>query len=266
MYKEHPVFKKPDNENVKVWRYMDFAKFVSLLERKALFFTRIDRLEDKFEGSFSKPLLDSSGSNEAVKGFTEEQLEQWLEQKRRQDSKFNKLLRRWTVVNCWCMSECESAAMWKLYLKSEEGVAIQSTFRRLADCFNDYKENDVWIGVLNYIDYGKDVIPVGNSLYPFIYKRKSFEHEKEIRAVISKAPFTGLYAGTGDVNEIYDEFNVFAVGFEVPVDLEILVEKVYVSPTSEKWFEELVRSAVKKYGLNKTVIKSSLADNSNNLG
>lgn len=54
MYKEHPVFEKPENENAKIWRYIDFTKFVSLLDKSALFFTRADRLGDPFEGSYSR--------------------------------------------------------------------------------------------------------------------------------------------------------------------------------------------------------------------
>ena len=36
-----------------LWRYMSFAKFVALLDRESLFFSRADRLEDNFEGSLS---------------------------------------------------------------------------------------------------------------------------------------------------------------------------------------------------------------------
>jgi len=38
------------------------------------------------------------------------------------------------------------------------------------------------------------------------------------------------------------------------------VEKVYVSPTAEKWFEELVVSVMNKYSFDKPVTKSSLAE------
>ena len=38
----------------KLWRYMDFAKFVSLLESRALFFVRADKLDDPFEGALSE--------------------------------------------------------------------------------------------------------------------------------------------------------------------------------------------------------------------
>ena len=53
MYEEHPVFNPPPDDAI-LWRYMDFTKFVSLLEKQALFFARADKLGDSFEGSLSQ--------------------------------------------------------------------------------------------------------------------------------------------------------------------------------------------------------------------
>ena len=36
-----------------LWRYMDFTKLVSLLEHRAIFFARADKLGDPFEGAWS---------------------------------------------------------------------------------------------------------------------------------------------------------------------------------------------------------------------
>ena len=52
MCEEHPAFSPPSDDAV-LWRYMDFTKFVSLLDRSALFFARADKLNDPFEGSVS---------------------------------------------------------------------------------------------------------------------------------------------------------------------------------------------------------------------
>jgi hypothetical protein len=140
--------------------------------------------------------------------------------------------------------------MWKLYLKSEEGIAIQSSFKRLISCFDHYTENDVYVGKMKYIDYEKDKIPLSNIFYPVVHKRKSFQHEKELRAAIIKFP---LREGTLDLN-----FEVFDAGLYVPVDLDCLIEKIYVSPVAEEWFKDLVESVMHKYALNKKVAKSSL--------
>ena len=49
-------------------------------------------------------------------------------------------------------------------------------------------------------------------------------------------------------------------GLYVEVNLNKLVEKVYISPTADKWFEDLVKSVASKYMLDKSVVRSSLAD------
>ena len=55
MYKNFPaVFESPQDENAKIWRYMDFTKFVNLLDTSKLFFPRADKLGDPFEGSFPR--------------------------------------------------------------------------------------------------------------------------------------------------------------------------------------------------------------------
>jgi hypothetical protein len=55
---KHPAFTAPSDIHTQIWRYMDFTQFVSILEQKALLFTRADLLEDKFEGTMSQPLYD----------------------------------------------------------------------------------------------------------------------------------------------------------------------------------------------------------------
>lgn len=249
--KEHPVFKKPIDENIKIWRYMSFAEYVSLLDRKALFFTRVDRLEDRFEATFPKHIFDPNFEAQV----TEEQ-RQNLEINKERLLAYNQFLKKDTVVNCWHISDYESDAMWKLYLKGEEGVAIQSTYKRLSDSFNNYDENDVFIGVISYIDHENDVIPWDNAYQPFVHKNRSFEHEKELRVVLSKDIRKELAKNNG---KKLDTLEFPVNGVEAQINLETLIEKIVVSPKTQKWFEELVHSVTRKYGLDKIVIKSSLA-------
>lgn len=53
-FKEHPKFSGPENGDCIIWRYLDFAKLVSLFEDNSLFLSSIDMLEDQFEGYFTK--------------------------------------------------------------------------------------------------------------------------------------------------------------------------------------------------------------------
>jgi len=57
MYETHPTFLQPESENIKVWRYLDFTKFLSLIDSSCLYFTRVDRFDDPFEGSRPKAII-----------------------------------------------------------------------------------------------------------------------------------------------------------------------------------------------------------------
>ena len=54
-FKEHPEFLVPGSADAKIWRYMDLAKFLSLLDQRCLYFSRLDRLSefDPFEGYYT---------------------------------------------------------------------------------------------------------------------------------------------------------------------------------------------------------------------
>jgi hypothetical protein len=91
MYKQHPVFEAPEPQT-KLWRYVDFTKYVWLLNAKAMFFSRADLLGDPFEGSYSRANLDLRPqmyanliSPEQLAGLTS----------------FRQQLVRKTFVNCW---------------------------------------------------------------------------------------------------------------------------------------------------------------------
>jgi hypothetical protein len=176
--KDHPVFKRPANLNIKIWRYMDFTKFVSMLERQGLFFSRADKLGDPFEGSVPRtqvgyPYAGLMKHDPNMKGDE-------LKKAVRDFSKAMEAQRKWTAINCWHMNDHESAAMWRLYAKTDEAISICSTFNKLRES----PDEKCYLGVVKYIDYDKEWLPDGNLLYPFVHKRLSFAHERELRAVI----------------------------------------------------------------------------------
>jgi len=233
---KHKAFSQPKDKETKIWRYMDFTKFVSILEENALFFSRIDMLNDPFEGSFSRaneelrPLVYKSNPDIPI-----------------EISKLIRELRKWVVVNCWHVSEYESAAMWELYSKSNEAICVQSSWRRLNDSLKKKSE----IGFVQYVDYEKEWVPEHEPLLPFLYKRRSFEHEKEIRAI----------KNTGNISTFNGE-NLIGEppknGILIKVDLSLLIEKIFVSPSAPEWFYFLVKKIVKKFGIEKPVRQSSL--------
>ena len=88
------------------------------------------------------------------------------------------------------------------------------------------KDPTIEIGKVKYIDFSKRFSSINGS---FWYKRKAFEHEREVRAIT-----TSHQAHSG---------------IEKAVDLDKLISAVYISPYAPKWFEDVVRDVMQKYEL-----------------
>jgi hypothetical protein len=66
MAESHPSFPQPEDTGVSVWRYIDLSKFVWMLQRKALYFTRADLLGDPYEAYYTRAMADPTGFVEGV--------------------------------------------------------------------------------------------------------------------------------------------------------------------------------------------------------
>jgi len=256
MYVEFPFFTKPDEE---LWRYMDITKFLSIIDKKALYFSRSDLLGDPFEGSIPMS-IGQKNFNDILKS----QFEEMINRKStilNEPSTFHDFIRKSCYVCSFHTGSVESAALWSIYSKSKEGVAIKTTFTRLCDCFKDDTTNNVGIGMINYIDYNQQTIPVElSTVSPLLYKRKSFEFEKETRAIIMEP--SEIEGGVSDTGEKYFKIQIsLKNGFYIPINLDVFIERVYIAPSSPPWIKELIESIMQKYGLQKEV-KQSILDQS----
>lgn len=256
MYKEHYAFEKPDCD-AQIWKYMTILEFISLLDSKMLFFCVLNKFEDKFEGSITQNDLEN---NVLLVNYLKTICPECsLDDLSMRDKKLRKNLRSLVSVNSWHLNNSESAAMWKVHLKENEGIAIQSTFNRFVQALTDDKVNDVYIGKIKYIDYSKDNIPDDHFIHPIMHKRQSFEFEHELRAVVSIIPIN-----KPEFTAFSSSFKKYKKGMYVPVDLSMLIEKIFVSPNMENWQLKIIQSLTKKYlskNLSKQVKKSDLTKN-----
>lgn len=152
------------------------------------------------------------------------------------------LSKQHTYVSCFHKNEYESAFMWKQYA-GDEGVAIVTTVDRLKESFQ-HEENDIYICDVQYIDYAKEYMPEGNMFYLSLYKRKSFVHENEVRCIFGDDIDTPKYNGK--------------TGILMNIDLEKLIDKVYISPYAPKYIENDVHNILLNKGLDVDVIYSPL--------
>lgn len=255
-YRAHPQC-TPPYRNKRIWRYMDFTQLIYMLEQETLYFNRADSFEDPFEGSVPKATTEDR--EKMIDEFSSEWNEQLI-------SKFRKICKERTYLNCWHLNENESAAMWDLYLKTNEGICIQSTYERLKSALEKSRET-VYIGKVEYINYSKDHIPdrdqetpLGNTISPFLHKRESFKHESELRAIIQEFPRDDGddFVISEEELEAEDTGGESPSGRYVDIDLDELIDTIRVAPSAPDWIVELLESVLETYGLDKDIIPSSM--------
>lgn len=241
VYEDHPSFESPNDPNSKIWRYMDFIKFVSLLENQCLYFPRSDKLGDPYEGSITQ-INDDAEKKFFTEKFPNKDFKKIL-------SKVRKSLRKHTYISCWHLSEFESVAMWNIYAKSNYGIAIQSDYNSFKKSFTT-SEHTIYIGMVKYINYNIDFIHADNLFNPFLRKRRSFEYEKELRAIYSNP--------SSDSNNQLLLDKSGPKGISINIRVSDLIKNVYVSPNSPDWIFDLLSKVVKRYNYDIPLIKSQL--------
>ncbi|MEM0576416.1 hypothetical protein [Flavobacterium polysaccharolyticum] len=227
MYLDNPNIKLPEDPETIVWKYLDLSKFLDLLLSKKLFMSRSDKFEDQYEGTFSEPTF------EEIRKLSIDNPD-FLN--------YYKTHREKVAISSWHINEYESFAMWQIFTQNSEGLAIQSTIGRLQKALQPEDHFQQYIGEVNYIDYKKEYIPFDDLFFPFLYKRKSFQYEREVRII-------------SDVTKNNLKLND---GLKINVDVNQLIEKIYIHPKSENWYKNLVIQLVAQLGFDIAIEKSDL--------
>ena len=244
------AYKVPEPSS-SMWRYMDFTKFVSILSTRSLYFSNAACFDDEFEGAKglrkNKQVWDShyldffrravrSVPVEVRLPLAEEEIEREAKRLLRDMEVAGELDKRRNFISCWHENEHESEAMWKLYSTFiEHAIAIRTTYARLYEALG--QNPDIQIGRIEYVDLENDFVDVNDT---FWRKRKSFEHENEVRALIFDPEHKGA-------------------GIAVPCDVKTLIESVVISPRAPGWFATLVADVTQRFGYELPINQSFLS-------
>ncbi|TVR98174.1 MAG: hypothetical protein EA406_07255 [Rhodospirillales bacterium] len=245
MWQQHPDIPFPADETAAIWRFMSVAGLVDLLDSAALAFSRLDSLDDPFEGQatamdYVKSVLPEQVFRAAGGAPPEirNKLDQWRVQQAHEmeQKQAIALLKRMPLaetcwVSCWHQVEEERAGLWRLYHPAGKPVAVCSTVGALRDALRDDAGHTVSIGQVQYAEGAQAAwSPIAQAMV----KHRAFGEEREIRAII--APAAGSANGLGPV-------------VRVPVTLGTLVQAVRFSPVAEPWQVELGRRLLARFGL-----------------
>lgn len=254
MAKPHPSFRQPENNSCQLWRYMDLAKFVALVQTQSLYFARSDTLGDPFEGSVTKvnhlaaEIIKEQKTTNPVFAQYADWTDEKIDQKYQSLAEARARMRETVFINCWHQSDYESAAMWSLYSDSNYAICIRTTYELLME----HLPKQVNLGFVEYIDYETDIIDPNNLFNAFARKRRSFEHEKEVRAVV----WSMISDETGG-QEVRSWIS--QTGMSVPLDVSTVALDVRVHPESPTWFVDVVEGIANQYNLTVEVLQSSLS-------
>lgn len=231
-----------------LWRYMDLAKFLELLESGTLFFPRADAFDDPFEGASGRADRQEDWDRHYLEFFAaavrhpptggsppEEHIRAEAERRLRDLKHGIESERRSTFVSCWHAADCESEALWRLYCPpGTGGVAIETTAGRLARALGDPA---IEIGRVQYVDFRKSYAGFHDRIF---WKRSSLRHEAEVRAVFKQ------------------RFTQECCGVARSIDIRALCVSVVPSPFAPAWFPALLASVMKRYDLAIPIDQSEL--------
>ena len=94
----------------------------------------------------------------------------------------------------------------------------------------------------------------------------SFQHERELRAFTSLLGHQfmeslldhGKKVAPLPMPKKMSQDDREALGKYIPISLDSLIERIYLSPLSQYWHIDLVKSICKKYNIHKEIVKSEL--------
>jgi len=229
MYEDYPeVYKTPNSKDKPIWRYMDFWKFLNLLETSSLYFPSAENLGDNREGQFP---------NEVYEMMLKEDPGYYMFLK-------NELLNRikkQTLISSWTYHDNESFAMWKMYAKDKLGIAIKSDLESLKRSFGK-TERIINIGEILYFNKNSFNYKFDNLDYAFLNKHEYYIFEKEIRCITHCLE------------------NEEAGGKLIEVDLHELFKTIYISPNAKPEYKKLIEMLKMQYNLDFTIEISEIDD------
>jgi hypothetical protein len=193
-------------------------------------------MDDKWEGLLTKRTKDAFFYSEYNKIKSAEKTNKFIEEYEKSKNEF--------YISSWHMNNHESYLMWKAY--GDRGCAIQTTYERIKTSFFNTNA-DITGGLVNYIDYEREQLPIGNSFWSVSHKDLPYTDEKEFRLFFWK-----LFPKNMGIpkNE---------KGVEVNVDIDILIEKIYLNPISSFGTKEL-QNLITDKKLKCTIAKSKIKE------
>ena len=161
-----PETPKPD---VKIWRYMEVARLIETITKGTIHLANVSTFQDNHEHRVQGEIIEK-----IAVGLSPAESEQYREKSKDVISK--------AMVSYWHENDHESIAMWRIFAPGGCGAAIQTTVQGFREALQT--DQPVAIRRVQYIDYHREIPNLNSGFGTLLCKRKMFDFEKEIRAIV----------------------------------------------------------------------------------
>jgi len=242
-----------------IWRYMDLWKFEAMLENDTnLYFTRSDMFKDPLEGKYGK-LTIKNLEKKYLKLYGQIFVDNWKALYFSQGDYINAVKRN-SLVSCWHKNSNENIKMWKEYTHSDKSIAIKTSIKNLHKSLDISKNNgfSIIFSEVEYIDFHNTIQEFEKHIIaPLFYKDIEYKDENELRVIVWKRPENNI------LNTGLSNFNV-CNGGSLLIDLNILIDEIYISPNAPSGFENEIKELISKKIEIKTIKRSKFESYSKN--
>ncbi|MCK4465624.1 MAG: DUF2971 domain-containing protein [Bacteroidales bacterium] len=246
-----------------LYRFIDMYKLIDFLNTYCLYFSRMDKFDDKYEGIttydigeiniWEKINVNAPNLNPRI---PKNVMKQKMRQKKSTFDRIKQSQRsrqKSHYANCWYLANRESVAMWDIYSKTM-GVALKFERVFLQNLIKSKRnENNLpkhiyklIAGKVRYQNF--NVLPFTEKKklvkYPAFRKDEAFAHEKEFRFILLADKPLFKQAGI-----------LFHLG-----DLKDLEFDIIVHPKMEKFERQSIQSLLDKYIPDKKLKDSELVN------
>jgi len=215
-------------DNTKIYRYIDLSQFLSFIETKKTFLTKVSDWPDPWELPSNQIPIQRDG------GKLEYPLHSHMDD---------------MYGQCWTL-EGYSDALWRIYSQQNEGIMLQTSVKKFK------LMEKIKFGMVAPVIYFDDLLKTLNDIKEINWpqnffiegflKRKAFEHEKEVRILTSNDK---MCIGTRikSCKRIEIDLN--------PIDF---IEDVIIDPRASDWYVSTIKNYCKRAGFKFIPEKSDL--------
>ncbi len=212
--------------NTPIFRYLSIGQFLSFLEKRKTYLTKITAWDDPYEDiTRNLQVINSAYRSHEFRTFKDYYAQSW------------------SLVG-------DSDAMWRIYSTNKLGIRLQTRVEKLRQIIGI--EKGLCGKVIYFKSMREGLLKLNkepsnenlNNLRLALLKRPAFTHEKEVRLISNKK-----YFSQHDSNYDFLEFDLNPTQF---------IENILIDPRSPDWYVETVQEYCKRYGLTIKVQKSQL--------